>query len=147
MKIDMNTTLAILIIGTNTYDDYTEFCYIINHSLKSFIEKNNNILIIGSKMEGICKLTKKYAKENLLTYKEFVTHEDIGTLSNYINNAKMQYYISNFKNRICICFLNEYSKEITYNLELAYAYNTKIKLYDYKRKRFIQSENYFSYKV
>jgi hypothetical protein len=72
----------------------------------NFIHKKYNIIeIVSGGARGTDTFAERWAKENNILIKIFKANWDMyGKSAGYIRNADMHNYLSQFKNRMCLCF-------------------------------------------
>jgi len=127
-------TFALLVAGTRMYNNYDEFCKIMDNSL-SKVKLIYNIQIIHGGANGADTLAGIYAKNNGYDCKVFIADwNNYGKSAGYRRNSEMHSYILQFKNRGCICFWDGKSKGTQHNFKLANDGNTSLRVYDYVSK-------------
>jgi hypothetical protein len=127
-------TFVLLIAGTRTYNDYDEFCKIVDNLL-SKVKLTYNIQIIHGGANGADTLAGIYAKNYGYDCKVFMANWDTyGKSAGYRRNLEMHNYIKQFEHRGCICFWDGKSKGTQHNFKIANNANTPLKIYDYVSK-------------
>jgi len=93
--------MKLLVAGSRDYYDYDEFSDIMN-----FIHEKHNIAeIVSGGARGADTLAERWAKANNIPIKIFKADWDTyGKSAGFIRNANMHGYLSQFENRMCICF-------------------------------------------
>ena len=132
----MAETFALLVAGARTYNDYEELCGILDHLLQN-VKLKYDIEIVNGGARGADSLASKYAEEH--NYKNTVINADwnrYGKSAGYKRNVQMHEYISQYANRACICFWDGQSNGTAHNFQLSKSYNTRLNVFDYKKKTF-----------
>lgn len=93
--------MKILVAGSRNYYDYAEFSEVMNYTHKKY----NITEIVSGGAHGADSLAERYAKENNIPIKVFKADWDMyGKSAGFIRNADMHNYLSQFENRMCLCF-------------------------------------------
>lgn len=130
---------VLLIAGTRTYDDWTQFEYIVDLCL-SKIPKNCEIEIVHGGAKGADSLANTYTNDNGYKCTVFNADWSIGKSAGYIRNKQMHDYIKQFEHRGCLCFWDGKSKGTQHNFKLANDNGTKLKVYNYVEHKFMKGE-------
>lgn len=126
----MSNTLYLLIAGSRDYDNYKEFSDI----LESTIERipHDDIEIVSGGARGADRLAERYADEHGLIMRIFLADwATEGKKAGILRNIKMQDYIKNKSNRICLCFWDGESRGTQSNFRMAVERNTPLYIYNY----------------
>jgi hypothetical protein len=133
-------TFAILIAGSRHYDNYNEFCEIMNYNL-SRVKDFYNILIIHGGAFGADNLANRYANENSYELKVFSADWDLyGKSAGYRRNVQMHNFINEFDKRACMCFWDGQSKGTQHNFKLSNNNKTQLRVYNYIDKKMYSGE-------
>jgi hypothetical protein len=122
--------MRILIAGSRTYNDYNNFCDIMDFIIKEYT--NGNIEIVSGGAKGADTLAEKYAKEKQLPITIFPAKwEEYGKSAGFIRNVEMHNYINEVSNRMCVCFWDGLSRGTQHNFKLCKKFDTPLICYNY----------------
>lgn len=126
--------MILLVAGTRDYNDYNE--------ISAFLDFFNNEFgisqIVHGGARGADSLAARYAKEHHISTKVFnADWESFGVMAGIERNKKMHEYLSNYENRLCLCFWDGSSSGTRNNFQLANKYDTPLYVYNYKKGEFV----------
>lgn len=126
--------MILLVAGTRNYYDYNE----MSAFLDFFHNEFGITQIVHGGARGADSLAAKYAKEHNIPTKVFNADWDsMGIMAGMERNKEMHEYISNFKDRMCLCFWDGKSSGTKNNFKLANDYQTPLYVYDYIKSKFV----------
>ena len=127
--------MKLLVAGSRDYYDYDEFSDIMN-----FIHEKYNITeIVSGGARGADTLAECWAKQNNIPIKIFKASWDTyGKSAGFIRNANMHDYLSQFEDRMCICFWDGQSHGTAQNFNLCKNNNTKLVCYNFKLHKVVE---------
>lgn len=127
--------VRLLVAGSRDYYDYDEFSDIMN-----FIHEKYNIAeIVSGGARGADAFAERWAKENNIPIKIFKANWDTyGKSAGFIHNASMHDYLSQFENRMCLCFWDGQSRGTAQNFNLCKNNNTKLVCYNFKLHKVVE---------
>ena len=122
----------VIIAGSRQYNDYNEFCHVLDFLLKN--QKRNKIIIVSGGCIGTDSLAAVYADTK--GYEKHIIKAEwkkYGKSAGYIRNKAMHDFIikntHSRKERGCVCFWNEVSKGTQHNFKLCYDFDTPLRVY------------------
>lgn len=127
--------MKLLIAGSRNYYDYEEFSDIMN-----FIHKKYNITeIVSGGARGADTLAERWSKKNNISIKIFKANWDMyGKSAGFIRNTEMHNYLSQFENRMCLCFWDGQSRGTAHNFNLCKNNNTKLICYNFNLHKVVE---------
>lgn len=127
--------MELLVAGSRNYYDYDEFSDVMN-----FAHKKYNITeIVSGGARGADALAERWAKENNIPIKIFKANWDTyGKSAGFIRNASMHNYLSQFENRLCLCFWDGQSRGTAHNFKLCGKNNTRLICYNFKLHKVVE---------
>lgn len=136
---------VILVAGSRSYNNYTEFAYVMDFVLSEQNKHNIPIEIVSGGATGADALAERYADE-----REYMKHimpaewDKYGKRAGFIRNSAMHEYLAGFSvhARGCICFWDEESKGTAHNFELADKYGTPIKVFSSRQHKFLDKKEF-----
>lgn len=127
--------MIVLVAGSRNYYDYAEFSEIMNYTLNKYGISE----IVSGDARGADTLAERWAKENSIPIKIFKANWNMyGKSAGFIRNADMHNYLSQFKDRICICFWDGQSRGTAHNFKLCKNNNTRLVCYNFKLHRIME---------
>lgn len=121
-----DTRFYLLIVGSRTYTNYTDF---YTHTMKLISRvKEKGIVVVSGGAYGTDKMAERFAKENGFEFKEFKADWGVGNSGGYERNKKMHQYIASFKNRGVIAFWDGKSKGTKHSFNLAKQFENPIRI-------------------
>lgn len=124
----------ILIAGSRSYADYDTCKKILDYLLVN----KKEVCVVSGGAKGADALAERYADER--GYEKRIFPADWnknGKRAGYLRNEEMHKFISSFENRGCVCFWDGESKGTAHNFELVKKYGTPIRVFDFKKYRYI----------
>lgn len=127
--------MKILVAGSRNYYDYAEFSEVMDYTHKKY----NITEIVSGGARGADSLAERYAKENNIPIKVFKADWDTyGKSAGFIRNADMHNYLSQFEDRMCLCFWDGQSRGTAHNFKLSKDNNTKLVCYNFKLHKVVE---------
>ena len=127
--------MKILVAGSRNYYDYAEFSEVMNYTHKKY----NISEIVSGGARGADSLAERYAKENNIPIKVFKADWDkYGKSAGFIRNADMHNYLSQFEDRMCLCFWDGQSRGTAHNFKLSKDNNTRLVCYNFKLHKVVE---------
>ena len=124
-----------LIAGTRTYDNYSEFCTVMDYLLQN--KTQYCIWIVSGGAKGADALAKRYAHEKGYNYKEFRADWDMyGKSAGFKRNEQMHKFIYHYTKqetqyRSCVCFWDGQSRGTQHNFNLCKQKDTPLRVWNY----------------
>ncbi len=120
----------LLIAGSRDFNNYQllkEKCdYLLSNHTSDIIH------IVSGGAKGADTLAERYAKEKGYEMHIFPAKwNEYGKSAGYRRNAEMHYFISQYKNRGCVCFWDGSSKGTQHNFKLCEDYHTALRIIRY----------------
>lgn len=129
--------IAILVVGSRNYNNYKEFCNVLDYLLSHYYPENVTLISGGAK--GADSLAEQYAKSRGIDI--IVMKADwnaYGKKAGYIRNEAMHKALSEYSNRHVIAFWDEESKGTAHSFLLAKKYQNPISCYSTVKQHFIR---------
>lgn len=121
--------LHLMVAGSREFSSYNLLKNILDFIISKF---SCEVEIVQGGARGADKEAKNYAHTNNILCKEFQAKwDEYGNCAGYIRNDEMMSYISQFKNRYCICFWNGVSRGTAQNFDLAEKYKVDLVIVNY----------------
>lgn len=137
MKI-RDEKFALLIAGTRSYTDYDTVRKTADYLLQKQVTMRN-ILIVSGGATGADALAERYAKERGFELKIVPADwQKYGKSAGPRRNAVMHHIIEGYEHRACLCFWDGSSRGTAHNFELAKKGGTRLVVYNYTSKSFVQ---------
>ena len=138
-------TFYLIITGSYTYRDYSEFCNVTDFMLQYKVNQGFNISILtGADKDGTESFARCYARDKGYASKIFaVDWEKDKKAAGYRRADRLYNYISNYprKNRGCLCFWDGRDKGLLYDIKMAVQCNAPVKVFDFNQSSFMSADN------
>lgn len=135
--IRADTCFSLLVAGTRTYEDYSEFSNVI-----ALLTKNHKCLkILTGDAKGADALARRYASQHGLPLQVFAAHwDEYGKRAGYQRNRLMHEVLAESKRRGAVLFWDGVSRGTRQSIALAKEFGTPLRIWNFQTKSFNKEE-------